>query len=61
MSTYDMLINEGKKEGEMESEMRIIASLIKKFPDFDDKEIAEAASVKISLVKKVRKQLDSKK
>ncbi|MEM6966766.1 MAG: hypothetical protein AAF573_18525 [Bacteroidota bacterium] len=61
MSTYDMLINQGvikgRKEGKIEGMEIIIESLIIKFPDYSDKEIADIAGVSEEFVKNVRSKM----
>jgi len=57
MSSYDYLIQLGKKEGQKIS----ILGLLKKFPKMSSEEIAEILNVKVSFVEKVKKEFKKKK
>ncbi len=63
MTAYDMLIQKGMEKGiEQEFEQgtsKIIKSLISKFPNHSDTQIAELADVDVELVKKIRKSIKS--
>ena len=55
MSTYDMLINKGKKQGLEEGIGLVIKSMISKYPDYSDAKIAEMTGVAMAVVAKIRK------
>ena len=58
MSTYDMLIQQGEEKGIEKGIGKVISSLILKKPKLTDKEIAEMTSVSISIVRKIRNNLN---
>lgn len=77
MSIYDQLIEEGKIkgiaigkekgkeegkiEGELQSKLEFTFDFIRMFPDWTDKQIAELAKVKTSIIKALRKAIPTKK
>lgn len=57
MSTHDMLIKKGIEQGIEQGISKIIKSLIVKFPNHSDFQIAEMTDVDVAIVEKVRKSI----
>lgn len=72
-STYDRLIREGKiagieigekqgeKKGKLQQKLEFTFDLIRMFPTWTDKQIAELAKVEESIIKELRKVVPTKK